>query len=99
VLLPPINGATASGTSFFPVTRTDFKAWDTSVTFDWMPVQFVTFRLEYVHRQANVNYFAGEGGVTPPGGNQGLPGSDVPGFSPDLRHSENRVTAALLVKI
>jgi hypothetical protein len=101
VLLPPVNGATAaSGTPFFPETPgTDFKAWDTSLTFDWMPVQFVTFRLEYVHRQANVNYFAGEGGVTPPGGNQGLPGSDVPGFAPDLRHSENRVTAALLVKI
>ena len=45
------------------------------VTFDYMPSQFVTFRLEFNHRAANVPYFAGEGGVTPPGGNTGAPGS------------------------
>ena len=41
---------------------------------------------------------SGEGGVTPPGGNIAPPGSPVPGWAPDLRKSENRVTAALLVK-
>ncbi len=101
VLLPPINGATAfSGTPYFPTNPgTQYKAWDASVTIDYLPVQFVTFRLEYNHRHANVNYFAGPGGVTPPGGNTGLPGSSVPGFSPDLRHSEDRITLALLVKL
>ena len=64
-----------------------------------MPIQFFTFRVEYNHRHANVNYFAGQGGVTPPGGNTGAPGSLVPGWGPDLRHSEDRVTAAILVKI
>jgi hypothetical protein len=38
------------------------------------------------------------GGVTPPGGNTGTPASAVPGWTPDLRKSEARVTAALLVK-
>jgi hypothetical protein len=101
VLLPPINGATASsGTPYFSTSPgTDFKAWDGSLTFDWLPIQFFTFRVEYDHRHANVNYFSGQGGVTPPGGNQGAPGSTVPGWSPDLRHSEDRVTAAILVKI
>ena len=101
VLLPPINGATAlSGTPYFNASPgSDFKAWDTSLTFDWMPIQFFTFRVEYNHRHANVNYFAGQGGVTPPGGNTGAPGSLVPGWGPDLRHSEDRVTAAILVKI
>jgi hypothetical protein len=101
VLLPPINGATAfSGTPYFStVPGTDFEAWDTSVTFDWMPIQFFTFRVEYVHRHANIPYFAGQGGVTPPGGNQGSPGSAVDGWAPDLRHTEDRVTAAILVKI
>ena len=101
VLLPPINGATASsGTPYFSTSPgTDFKAWDGSLTFDWMPIQFFTFRVEYDHRHANVLYFSGQGGVTPPGGNQGAPGSTVPGWSPDLRHSEDRVTAAILVKI
>ena len=101
VLLPPINGATAlSGTPYFNTSPgADFKAWDTSVTFDWLPVQFITFRIEYNHRHANVPYFAGQGGMTPPGGNQGAPGSLVDGWSPDLRHTEDRVTAAILVKI
>jgi len=101
VLLPPINGATAfSGTPYFSTAAgTDFKAWDTSLTFDWMPIQFFTFRVEYNHRHANVAYFAGSGGVTPPGGNTGGPGSVVSGWAPDLRHSEDRITAAILVKI
>jgi hypothetical protein len=64
-----------------------------------MPSQFVTFRAEYNYRKANVPYFAGQGGVTPPGGNTGAPGLLVPGWAPDLRKSENRITFALLVKL
>jgi hypothetical protein len=100
VLLPPINGATAfSGTPYFTGNPGDpYKAWDASVTLDFMPSQFVTFRLEGNHRAANVPYFSGAGGVTPPGGNVAPLGSLVPGWTPDLRKTENRVTAALLVK-
>jgi len=100
VLLPPINGATAtSGTPYFTENPGDkYKAWDASATFDYMPSQYITWRLEYNHRAANVPYFSGPGGVTPPGGNQGAPGSLVPGFTPDLRNSENRMTGAILVK-
>jgi len=100
VLLPPINGATAaSGTPYFTENPGDpFKAWDASTTFDWMPSQYITFRWEYNHRAANVPYFSGPGGVTPPGGNTGPPGSFVPGFAPDLRESENRLNMAILVK-
>lgn len=100
VLLPPINGATAaSGTPYFTANPGDpFKAWDASVTADYMPSQYITYRLEYNHRAANVPYFSGPGGVTPPGGNIGTPGSVVEGWSPDLRNSENRMTFAVLVK-
>lgn len=100
VLLPPINGATAySGTPYFTANPRDkFKAWDGSVTFDYMPTQFSTFRLEYNHRAANVLYFAGPGGVTPPGGNTGPAGSAVSGWSPDLRKFERRFTLAMLIK-
>ncbi len=100
VLVPPINGATAaSGTPYFTASPGDkYKAWDASATFDFMPSQFVTFRFEYNYRSANVPYFAGRDGVTPPGGNAGPPGSVVPGWAPDLRESESRVTTALLVK-
>jgi len=113
VLLPPINGATAtSGTPYFTENPGDpYKAWDVSGTFDWIPSQYITFRWEYNHRAANVPYFSGSGGVTPPGGNQGTAGSFVclSGFTtcngsptntwfPDLRKTENRATIAILVK-
>ena len=63
-----------------------------------MPDQVVTFRVEFDHRHASMPYFAGPGGVTPPGGNTGAPGSDVPGWTPDLRQTENRINCAVLVK-
>lgn len=101
VLIPPINGATAiTGTPYFTANPgQQFKAWDASVTFDFMPTQFSTFRIEYNNRAANVPYFSGPGGVTPPGGNAGSPGSLVPGWSPDLRKFERRFTIAILVKL
>jgi hypothetical protein len=101
VLLPPINGATAqSGTPYFSENPGDpFKAWDFQITADYMPRAFITFRGEFTHRHASVPYFNGSDGLTPPGGNQGAPGSVVPGFVPDLVHDENRLTAALLVKL
>jgi hypothetical protein len=100
VLLPPINGATAStGTPYFTENPGDpYKAWDSSATIDYMPSQYFTYRFEYIHRAANVPYFSGPGGVTPAGGNTGTPATPVPGFTPDLRRSENRLTAAFLVK-
>lgn len=101
VLVPPINGATAaSGTPYFTANPGDqFKGSDASATLDLMPDDFTTFRIELNHRSANVPYFAGRGGITPPGGNTGEPGSLVPGFTPDLRKSESRVTLALLIRI
>jgi hypothetical protein len=81
---------------------------DASLTFDWMPSQFITFRIEYDFRAASMPYFAGSGGMTPPNVSQtptgsqvsnGPPGSTVPGWSPDLRTTENRINMALLVKL
>jgi len=110
VLMPPINGATAAtGTPYFTENPGDkFEAWDGTLTLDWMPVQFITFRAEYNHRAASVPYFAGSGGMTPPGASNtttgsaatvGAPGSLVPGWSPDLRTTENRFNFSLLVKM
>ncbi len=101
VLTPPINGATsASGSAYFSQAKGDqYDAWDTTETFDFMPHQGLTIRAEYTHRHASVPYFAGSGGVTPVGGNQGPPGSAVDGFTPDLVKDEDRVTFAVLVRI
>jgi len=62
-LLPPFNGATAiSGTPYFTENPADkYRAWDASLTFDYMPSQFVTFRWECNHRAPNVPYFSGPG--------------------------------------
>jgi hypothetical protein len=105
VLLPPIDGATAtSGTPYFTENPGDpFKAWDISGTYDYMPSQYITFRWEFNHRRANVPYWTGPGGITPPGGNNGNPGSPVilsngTTWLPDLRKTEDRATMAILVK-
>ena len=68
-----------------------------------MPSQYITFRWEYNHRHANVPYFSGPGGVTPPGGNTGPLGSTVilrsgATWFPDLRKTEDRINVAILVK-
>jgi hypothetical protein len=99
VLVPPINGATAFSGSPYLDTTIPFRAWDMQITLDFSPVQYVMFRGEYNHRAANVPYFSGSGGVTPPGGNQGAPGSLVEGWSPDLRPTEDRLTFSIGVKI
>jgi hypothetical protein len=72
-LLQPINGATAvSGSPYFPqAPGLPYKAWDSTVTFDYMPSQFITFRFETGYRYASVPYFSGREGITPPGGNVG----------------------------
>jgi hypothetical protein len=68
-LVLPINGADAiSGTPYFPAyPGAPFKAYDGTATLDWMPSQFVTFRTEFGYRHANVPYWSGRGGITPPG--------------------------------
>jgi hypothetical protein len=72
VLIPPINGETASSAAinspYFTGNPGDpFKAWDSSLTFDYMPRQWLTFRWEYDYRHASVPYWSGRGGITPSG--------------------------------
>jgi hypothetical protein len=75
---------------------TKFDAWDASATLDWMPDELQTWRLEFVHRAANVPYFAGHGGVTSPDGYLNTP---VPsGWRPDLVKSEDKLLGALLLR-
>ena len=103
VLLPPINGMTASSAAinspYFTENPGDpYKAWDASATFDYMPSQYITFRWEFDHRAANVPYFSGKNGITPPGGNTGDPTKPVAGWTPDLVKDENRLDLSVLVK-
>ncbi len=74
-LLPPINGATAiTGTPYYTENAGDrAQMHDGTVTFDYMPSQFITFRLEEGYRYSDTPYWTGRGGITPPGGNNGSP--------------------------
>ncbi len=74
-----------------------FKAWDCSTNFDWMPNQSLLFRVEFVHRHANVPYFAGAGGVTSPNGYTTTP--LPPNWRPDLVNSEDRIIFAVLFRL
>jgi hypothetical protein len=76
-LLPPINGADAiSGSPYFTANPGDqAHMWDTSLNFQYMPKQYITWWLEGVYRHSDVPYWTGRGGLTPPGGNNGSPGS------------------------
>jgi hypothetical protein len=96
-LLQPINGADAvSGSPYFPAAPgTTYKAWDGTVTFDYMPAQFITFRGEVGYRFANTPYWTGRQGITPPGGNTGAPADYVcsgggSSGSTDLATSESK---------
>ena len=73
-LLPPIDGATAaSGTPYFTESAGQpAHMWDSTVTFQYMPRQYITWWAEVGYRHSDVPYFAGRGGVTPPGGNNGF---------------------------
>jgi hypothetical protein len=74
-LLPPINGATAtSGSPYFTENAGDRAVMhDGTITFDYMPSQYITFRAETGYRYSDVPYWTGRGGITPPGGNNGSP--------------------------
>jgi len=74
-LLPPINGATAiTGSPYYTENAGDrAQMHDGTITFDYMPSQFITFRLESGYRYSDTPYWSGRGGITPPGGNNGSP--------------------------
>jgi hypothetical protein len=84
----------------FPFTANpgdQFQGWDCSTNLDFMPNQSITFRLEFVHRESSVPYFAGRGGVT---SQTGYSTSTLdPNWRPDLVKSETRIILAILFRL
>jgi putative OmpL-like beta-barrel porin-2/carboxypeptidase family protein len=112
-LTPPINGATAATGSPYFTQQPGQKLfqWDTQLNLQYMPKDWITWWTEATFRHSSVPYWAGSGGVTPPGGNTGTPTSCVGGGSdattgncsasdwfPDLRTREVVVGAGVMVK-
>ncbi len=94
----PYNPTQTAGAFPFSANPGDqFEAWDCSTNFDFMPLQNMTFRLEFVHREASVPYFAGPGGVT---SQTGYSTSALdPTWRPDLVKSESKIIAAVLFRM
>ena len=78
-LLPPIDAATASTGSPYWTENPGQKLfqWDTQFNVQYMPKDWITWWTEATFRHSNVPYWAGPGGVTPPGGNNGSPADFV----------------------
>ena len=94
----PTNPTATAGTHPYSANPGDqFKGFDCSTNIDWMPNEHIAFRLEYVHRESNVPYFAGHGGVTSPSGYTTTPLNST--WIPDLVKSENRVIFAVLFRL
>jgi len=74
-LLPPIDGAwAATGSAYFPeLPGSRAHMWDSTITYQYMPKQYITWWAEAGYRHSDIPYFAGAGGVTPPGGNNAYP--------------------------
>jgi hypothetical protein len=94
----PNNPTTTAGAFPYSANPGDkFEGFDYSTNIDWLPNEHVCFRLEYVHRQSSVPYFAGHGGVTSPTGYTTSPLK--PNWTPDLVKSERRVIFAVLFRL
>ena len=112
-MTPPINGATAASGSPYFTQQPGQKLyqWDSQLNFQHMPKDWITWWTEATFRHSSVPYWSGQGGITPPGGNNGSPGSCVGGganattgqrdagdWFPDLRTREVIWGAGVLVK-
>jgi hypothetical protein len=91
------------GIQYVPPTKaydfnfgTDFNAWDYEFGVQYMPIEQLTIDVEFNHRQADVPYFAGHGGVTSPDGY--ITTTAPAGWRPDLSKSDDRIIAAWLVR-
>ncbi|SEP65321.1 outer membrane beta-barrel protein [Flavobacterium urocaniciphilum] len=90
---PAQSGAIPNDYEIAIANGKDLKMCQFSTTFDFMPNDIVTFRLEYAYRNANVPYFTGSGGTTSQTGfsNDTLD----PNWKADLKKFENRIILAV----
>jgi opacity protein-like surface antigen len=73
-------------------SKQDLTIFQGTATFDIMPNDYVTFRLEYRYRKSNKPYFAGHGGTTSLDGWTDMP---TDSWRPDLVKDESGITVAV----
>ena len=95
------NGQTVEGykvstpAGYNPLAN-NLHVWGITAGFEILPTEFLTFRIEYVHRAADIPYFAGPNGVTP---NYKNLNKGETSFTPDLRKTENRISISVNARI
>ncbi|HVZ86086.1 MAG TPA: outer membrane beta-barrel protein [Polyangia bacterium] len=94
--LPQPLGVPPASQPFDLSPGTTFNAWDYETGFQYMPNEQFTFDCEFNHRQADVPYFAGHGGVTSPDGFYTT--ATPPGWRPDLVKADTRIIFAALTR-
>lgn len=72
--------------------KQDLTIYQGTATFDVMPNDLVTFRLEYRYRNSNKPYFAGRGGTTSP---DGWADTSTQDWRPDLVRNDSSLTLAV----
>ncbi len=94
----PTNPTQTAGRFPFSANPGDaFEGWDASTNIDFIPNQNILFRLEFVHRESSVPYFAGRGGVT---SQTGLTTTALdPAWRPDLVKAEDKIILAVLFRL
>jgi hypothetical protein len=70
-----------------------------TATIDYVPQPWILFRIEYMHRESNMPYFSGSGGITGPNGLPPANDLERMQFQPDLRTSDNRMVANLTLRL
>lgn len=94
----PSNPTKTQGAFPFSANPGDpFEGWDCSTNLDFLPDKHFCVRLELVHRETSVPYFAGHGGVT---SQTGYSTSVLdPAWRPDLVRCETKVILAVLLRM
>jgi hypothetical protein len=70
-----------------------------ATTLDFLPSPWLIWRLEYIHRAANVPFFSGHGGITGNGPDGQVDPLTVKTFVPDLRQSDDRIVANVTLRL
>jgi hypothetical protein len=82
-----------------PFQDGSFRGGGLTTTFDYWPSPWIVFRLEYMHRESNIPFFSGHGGITGPQGVQPTSPAGAVGFTPDLRKNDDRAVANVTLRL
>jgi hypothetical protein len=70
-----------------------------TATIDLVPNVWLLLHAEYAHRNANIPYFSGPGGITGPNGVAAIDPASIASFTPDLRKSDDRVVVNTTLRL